>query len=76
MVASLRAANYGPNGPVPQGVIWRFYVKTGRDGRDGSETRQLHWVSPGRDFGRIPGEFGDRKREPGPWRPRATGSRA
>ena len=28
MVASLRAANYGPNGPVPQSVIWRFYVKT------------------------------------------------
>ena len=75
MVAFLRAACYGPNGPGARGGIWRIYVDSGRMAGRGSETGQLHWVPSGRVFGEIPGEFGDRKRGARPWRPRATGSR-
>ena len=62
MVAFLRAACYGPNGAGARAGIWRFYVDSGRMAGRGSETGQLHWVSSGRVFGKIPGEFGDRKR--------------
>ena len=76
MVAFLLAACYGPNGAGARAGIWRIYVDSGRMAGCGSETGQLHWVSSGRVFGGIPGEFGDRKRGARPWRPRATGSRA